>query len=238
MANIVNSTHLALGLLFARDPALLAIVALSLAVSLSASVTAAAIGLPLGAALVVFEFPSRSLLILIANALLGLPPVAVGLALYLLLSRSGPLGSMGILFTPAAMVVAQFLLALPIVVALGHRTMTGIWQEYGDQLLVDGARRLQAIPHLLSIGRLGAMTTCLAGFGRSISEVGAILIVGGNIAGYTRTMTTAITLETSEGNFAFALALGAALVAISLSVSACAFGIEARSRRTSSKEIT
>jgi tungstate transport system permease protein len=145
MANIVNSTHLALGLLFARDPALLDIVALSLTVSLSASVTAAAIGLPLGAALVVFEFPSRSLLILIANALLGLPPVAVGLALYLLLSRSGPLGSMGILFRPAAMVVAQFLLALPIVVALGHRTMTGIWQEYGDQLLVDGARRLQAI---------------------------------------------------------------------------------------------
>ena len=131
------------------------IVALSLAVSLSASVAAAGIGLPLGAALAMFEFRGRSLLVLIANALLGLPPVVVGLALYLLLSRSGPLGSMGMLFTPAAMAVAQFLLALPIVVALSHRTMKGIWQAYGDQLLIDGTGRLQAIPHVLSIGRLG-----------------------------------------------------------------------------------
>jgi tungstate transport system permease protein len=213
------------------------IVALSLAVSLSASIAAAGIGLPLGAALAIFEFRGRSLLILIANALLGLPPVVVGLALYLLLSRSGPLGSMGILFTPTAMAVAQFLLALPIVIALSHRTMMGIWQAYGDQLLIDGTGRLQAIPHVLSIGRLGAMTATLAGFGRAISEVGAILIVGGNIAGYTRTMTTAITLETSEGNFAFALALGAVLIVISVAVSASAFGIEAWLRRTSSKEI-
>jgi tungstate transport system permease protein len=212
------------------------IVALSLAVSLSASAGAAAIGLPLGAALAIFEFRGRSLLILIANALLGLPPVVVGLALYLLLSRSGPLGGMGLLFTPVAMAVAQFLLALPIVVALSHRTMMEVWEAYGDQLLSDGAGRLQAIPHVLSIGRLGAMTASLAGFGRTISEVGAILIVGGNIAGYTRTMTTAITLETSEGNFSFALGLGAVLVAISVAVSASAFRIEIWLRKTSSKD--
>ena len=233
---MVNSVHLALALLWAHEPALLDTVALSLAVSVSASVAAAVVGLPLGTALAIFEFRGRSILILIANALLGLPPVVVGLVLYLLLSRSGPFGGIGILFTPIAMTAAQFLLALPIVVALSHRAMTVVWQEYGDQLLVDGIRRLQAIPHVLTIGRLGALTASLAGFGRSISEVGAILIVGGNIAGYTRTMTTAITLETSQGNFAFALALGAVLVTISIVVSVCAFGIEAWSRRTSSKE--
>jgi tungstate transport system permease protein len=202
----------------------------------SASGAAAVAGLPLGAALAIFRFPGRSLLILIANALFGLPPVVVGLVLYLLLSRSGPFGRFGLLFTPAAMAIAQFLLALPIVVALSHRAMTLVWREYGDQLLVDGVRRPRAIPHILSIGRLSAMTATLAGFGRSVSEVGAILIVGGNIAGYTRTMTTAITLETSEGNFAFALALGAVLIAISIAVSACAFGIEAGLRRSSTRE--
>jgi tungstate transport system permease protein len=231
MAYMINSVHLAFGLLWSLEPTLADTIALSLAVSLSASVAAAVVGLPLGTALAMFDFRGRSLLILIANALLGLPPVVVGLVLYLLLSRSGPLGSLGMLFTPAAMTVAQFLLALPIVVALSHRAMMEVWQEYGDQLLIDGVRRLQAIPHVLSIGRLSAMTASLAGFGRSISEVGAILIVGGNIAGYTRTMTTAITLETSEGNFAFALALGAVLVTISIVVSICAFGMEALSRR-------
>ena len=210
--------------------------ALSLSVSVSASAAAAAVGLPLGAALAMFAFPGRSVLVLLANALLGLPPVVVGLALYLLLSRSGPLGAMGLLFTPAAMALAQFLLALPIVVALSHRTMSAVWQEHGDQLLIDGLGRAGALPHVLSIGRQGAMTAALAGFGRSISEVGAILIVGGNIAGYTRTLTTAVTLETSQGNFALALALGAILIAISVAVSACALGIEARSRRAPSKE--
>ena len=231
MSDILDAARLALGLLLGLDATLLQIVALSLAVSLSASAAVAAVGLPLGAALAVLRFRGRFLLIMLANALLGLPPVVVGLALYLLLSRSGPLGILGILFTPAAMVVAQFLLALPIVVALSHRAVEGIWKDYGDDLLVSGATRLQAIPHLLSIGRREALTASLAGFGRSISEVGAILIVGGNIAGYTRTMTTAITLETSEGHLAFALALGLVLVAISIAVSACAFGIEARSRR-------
>jgi tungstate transport system permease protein len=176
------------------------------------------------------------LLITLANALLGLPPVVAGLALYLLLSRSGPFGALGILFTPMAMMIAQFVLALPIVVAISHRAMEGVWRDYGDDLLVSGASHLQAIPHLLSIGRKEALTAGLAGFGRAISEVGAILIVGGNIAGYTRTMTTAITLETSKGNLAFALALGFVLVAISIAVSACVFGLEARSRRAPSKK--
>lgn len=217
--------------MFRLDPALLRIIALSLAVSFSAAAAAAVIGLPLGAALAVARFRGRNLLIMLANALFGLPPVVVGLGLYLLLSRFGPLGILEILFTPAAMILAQFLLALPIVVAISHRTMSGVWQEYGDALLMDGLGRLQTVPHVLAMGSLGALTAGLAGLGRSISEVGAILIVGGNIAGYTRTMTTAIALETSEGNFAFALALGAVLIVISITVSIAAFQIEARFRK-------
>lgn len=236
MAGVLDVARITCGLLLGLDAALLHIIALSLAVSVSAAVAAAAIGLPLGAALAAFRFRGRSQLVLLANALLGLPPVVVGLMLYLLLSRSGPFGVLGILFTPAAMVVAQFLLALPIVVALSHRGMEGIWRDYGDDLLVSGASRLQAIPVLLSIGRMESLTASLAGFGRSISEVGAILIVGGNIAGYTRTMTTAIALETSEGHLAFALALGLVLIAISVAVSACVFAIEARSRRAHPRE--
>lgn len=237
MSDIADAASHALNLLAELDPALLGIVRLSLVVSVSASVAAAVVGLPVGAALAVFRFPGRSLVITLVNALLGLPPVVVGLALYLLLSRSGPLGIAGLLFTPAAMVLAQFLLALPIVAALSHRAMTGVWQEYGDQMQMDGLTRTRALVHILSIGRLGALTATLAGFGRTISEVGAILIVGGNIAGFTRTMTTAITLETSQGNFALALALGAVLIAISITVSGFAFWIEARIRRPASPEI-
>lgn len=228
---MITAARTAIELVLAADAALIRIVALSLVVSLSASIGAAVAGLPLGAMLAVLCFPGRGAAVLAANAMLGLPPVVVGLALYLLLSRSGLLGGFGLLFTPAAMVLAQFLLALPIVVALSHRAMTGVWQAYGDELLVDGLTRLRAIPHVLSIGRLAALTAALAGFGRSISEVGAILIVGGNIAGYTRTMTTAISFETSGGHFAFALALGAVLIFISVAVSATAFGIEARLSR-------
>ena len=231
MPDIFDGFRLAFGLLLDADPALLRIIGLSLTVSVSASAAAAGVGLPLGAALAVYRFRGRGALILLANALLGLPPVVVGLALYLLLSRSGPLGRLGLLFTPGAMVAAQFLLALPIVTALSHRAMTGVWRDYGDDLLVSGASRLGALPHLLSIGRLEALTAALAGFGRSVSEVGAILVVGGNIAGYTRTMTTAIALETSKGNLAFALALGLALIGISVVVSGCAFAVEARARR-------
>lgn len=236
MSDVLDLGRLTLGLLLGFDAALLHIIALSVAVSFSATAAAAILGLPLGAGLAVFRFPGRSLLILLANALLGLPPVVVGLTFYLLLSRSGPLGRLGILFTPSAMVVAQFVLALPIVTALSHRAMESVWRDYGDDLLVSGATRMRAIPHLLSIGRRESLTAVLAGFGRTISEVGAILIVGGNIAGYTRTMTTAIVLETSEGHLALALALGLVLIALSVAVSACAFGIEAHSRRARPQE--
>ena len=231
MTDIAAAVHLALGLLINREPALLAIIGLSLAVSFLASAAAAICGLMLGAVLTMFRFRGRAALVLISNALLGLPPVVVGLTLYLLLSRSGPLGFLKLLYTPAAMALAQFLLALPIVTALTHRAAAEVWRDFGDPLRVDGVRPFQAIFHVLAIGRRGAMTASLAGFGRSVSEVGAILIVGGNIAGYTRTMTTAITLETSEGNFAFALALGFVLIAISIAVSVTAFGLEALSQR-------
>jgi tungstate transport system permease protein len=199
------------------------IIGLSLAVSLSATVVAAVVGLPSGAALAICRFPSRRLLILLANAFLGLPPVVVGLALYLLLSRSGPLGVLGLLFTPGAMVIAQALLATPIITALAHRAIEDPWREYGGALRVDGATQLRSIGMLLAIARASVVTAVLAGFGRTISEVGAVLIVGGNIAGYTRIMTTAIVLNTSEGEFGLALGLGLVLIGISIAVSASAF---------------
>jgi len=176
--------------------------------------------------LAMYRFRGRGALIVVANALLGLPPVVVGLVVYLLLSRSGPLGALGILFTPAAMVIAQTLLGLPIVVALVHRMSVDIWAAYGDALLVDGASRLRAMGPIMLIGRDGLITAFLAAFGRAIAEVGAILIVGGNIRGYTRTMTTAIALETSKGELSFALALGIILIVLSMLVSALslAFG--------------
>jgi tungstate transport system permease protein len=204
------------------------IVGLSLGVSLTATLLAACVGLSIAAMLAVFRFPGRFALVVMANAMLGIPPVVIGLALYLLLSRAGPLGWLGILFTPAAMVAAQFTLALPIVVALGHRAIAEIWGRYGDDFLALGLRRWQILPHLLRIGRRQVLTVVLAGFGRTLSEVGAILIVGGNIAGHTRTMTTAITLETGEGHFTVALTLGGVLIAISLAVSAGAFALSHR----------
>ena len=211
--------------------ALVSIIALSLAVSLSATALASLIGTPLGAAIAVYEFPGRQILVVAVNALLGLPPVVVGLALYLLLSRSGPLGALGLLFTPGAMVLAQALLAVPIVTALVHSASTDLWEDYGGALQVDGATRLRAIPHLLAMARTRVVTAVLAGFGRTISEVGAILIVGGNIAGYTRTMTTAIVLETSKGDLSLALGLGFVLIGISVAVSATIFGLGVRGER-------
>jgi tungstate transport system permease protein len=189
------------------------------------------VGTPLGAALAVYSFPGRQILVVTFNALLGLPPVVVGLALYLLLSRSGPLGALSLLFTPGAMVLAQTVLALPIVTALVHSTSADLWAEYGGALQVDGATRLRAIPHLLAIARRRLVTAVLAGFGRTISEVGAILIVGGNIAGYTRTMTTTIVLETSKGNLSMALGLGFVLIGISVAVSATIFALGAGEER-------
>jgi len=205
------------------------IVALSLAVSLSATVVASAVGLPCGAALAISRFPGRRLLILLANAFLGLPPVVVGLALYLILSRSGPLGSLALLFTPSAMVIAQALLAIPIITALTHRAIEEPWREYGGALRVDGATRPRSIQMLLAIARPAVLTAVLAGFGRTISEVGAVLIVGGNIAGYTRIMTTAIVLKTSEGELGLALGLGLVLIGISIAASASAFLLWERS---------
>jgi tungstate transport system permease protein len=204
------------------------IVGLSLGVSLTATAWAAALGLPLGAALALWRFPGRRVLILGANALLGLPPVVVGLALYLALSRTGPFGFLGILFTPAAMVIAQAVLALPIVTALTHRAAAELWGVYGEALMDLGATRRRALPVILSIGRVHVLTAVLAGFGRTISEVGAILIVGGNIAGYTRTMTTAIALETSRGDLTLALGLGLVLIGLSMLVSSLAFALAGR----------
>jgi tungstate transport system permease protein len=219
MNDFTEAISTAARLIVHLDPELRAIVLLSLAVSLTASLCAFVIGSPLGTALAICRFRGRAGLIVIANALLGLPPVVVGLAVYLLLSRSGPLGSFGILFTPAAMVIAQAVLGAPIVIALVHRMMVDIWAAYGDALLVDGASRFRAMFTIMSIGRDALLTAFLAAFGRAIAEVGAIIIVGGNIRGYTRTMTTAIALETSKGDLSFALALGIILVVLSMIVS-------------------
>ena len=219
MNDFVAAFRTAFALIGGFDAELRGIVLLSLEVSLTASACAFAIGAPLGTALAVYPFKGRGALVVIANALLGLPPVVVGLAVYLLLSRSGPLGPLGILFTPAAMVIAQCALGTPIVVALVHRIAVGDWRAYGDALLVDGASRLRTIGPLMNIGREGLLTAFLAAFGRAIAEVGAIIIVGGNIRGYTRTMTTAIALETSRGDLSFALALGMILIVLSMLVS-------------------
>ena len=210
------------------SPEMWQIIGLSLSVSLSASVAAAAVGLPAGAALAIWRFPGRRLLIVAVNSLLGLPPAVVGLVLYLLLSRSGPLGTLELLFTPTAMVIAQAVLALPIVIALTHRAIEELWSAYGDALMDLGANRWRAVPALLAMGRLSMLTAVLAGFGRTMSEVGAIIVVGGNIAGYTRTMTTAIVLETSRGDLPLALGLGFMLVGLTLMISAAAFALAGR----------
>jgi tungstate transport system permease protein len=192
-------------------------------VSLTASILALLIGAPFGVLLAITRFRGRQVIIVLTNALLGLPPVVVGLALYLLLSRSGPLGAAGLLFTPAAMVVAQTLLATPIVVALVHRPASLLWAEYGDLARIDGLSTLRSIGLLFALGRTSLLTAFLAAFGRAIAEVGAILIVGGNIRGFTRTMTTAIALETSKGDLPLALGLGLILLALSVAVSTVAF---------------
>jgi tungstate transport system permease protein len=225
MNDFAGAFYTAVELIVRFDTDLRAIVVLSLGVSLTASACAFAIGAPLGAALAVYRFRGRSVVVVIVNALLGLPPVVVGLIVYLLLSRSGPLGSFGILFTPTAMVIAQCALGTPIVIALVHRAVVGLWGAYGDALLVDGASRLRAIPMLMLIGPEEMLTAFLAAFGRAIAEVGAIIIVGGNILGYTRTMTTAIALETSKGNLSFALALGIILIVLSMTVSAASLSL-------------
>jgi tungstate transport system permease protein len=225
MNDFADALRTAVGLIVSFDSSLRDIVVLSLAVSLTASACAFVIGAPLGTALAIYRFRGRGALVVVVNALLGLPPVVVGLAVYLLLSRSGPLGSFGILFTPTAMVIAQCALGTPIVIALVHRMAVGLWAAYGDALLVDGAGRWRAIAPLMRMEPEGLLTAFLAAFGRAIAEVGAILIVGGNILGYTRTMTTAIVLETNKGNLSLALALGMILIVVSMAVSAVSLGL-------------
>jgi tungstate transport system permease protein len=225
MNDFASAFRIAFELIGRFDVELRAIVFLSLQVSLTASACAFAIGAPLGTALAVYRFRGRGVLVVIANSLLGLPPVVAGLAVYLLLSRSGPLGSFGLLFTPTAMMIAQAVIGTPIVIALVHRVAVGLWRAYGDSLLVSGASRLRAIGPLMRMGREGLLTAFLAAFGRAIAEVGAIIIVGGNIRGYTRTMTTTIALETSRGDLSLALALGIILLVLSMAVSAASLSL-------------
>jgi tungstate transport system permease protein len=213
------------------------IVGLSIGISLVATCIAAAISLPVGAVLAVFVFRGRRATVVLINAFFGLPPVVVGLVLYLALSRAGPLGFLRLLFTPAAMIIAQTILAIPIITALVHRASERAWARYGDELTADGATRLQAVPQILMIIRAELVTAVLAGFGRTVSEVGAVILVGGNIRGLTRTMTTTIALQTSQGDLSLALALGAVLVGISISISATVFALAGRARTAGSDEV-
>jgi tungstate transport system permease protein len=216
MTTLSESLRLAFGLVRDFDAHLVGIVALSLRVSLTATFCAAAIGLPLGAAVAVSRFPGRSVAVATLNALMGLPPVVVGLLVYLMLSRAGPLGALGVLFTPTAMVIAQTVLIAPIVAALTRQVVEDAWDEYRDELISLRARTLDRALTLLWDTRHALLTVLLAGFGRAVAEVGAVIIVGGNIDGVTRVMTTAIALETSKGDLPLALALGFILIAIVL----------------------
>ncbi len=213
----------ALALLTGLDSKLVEIVLLSLRVSLSAVAISALLGLPVGAAIAVGRFPGRQTVIVVLNALMGLPPVVVGLLVYLLLSRAGPLGPLGILFTPSAMVIAQSILILPIIAALSRQAIEDAWREHEEQLRSLGAGRMNAALTLLWDTRFSLLTTILAGFGRAAAEVGAVMIVGGNIDGVTRVMTTAIALETSKGDLPLALGLGIILIVIVIAVNAAAY---------------
>jgi tungstate transport system permease protein len=222
MDTISQSLAVAVGLVAHLDPRLTAIVALSLGVSLSATLIAAAIGLPLGALVGIGRFPGRATLIVLLNAAMGLPPVVVGLVVYLLLSRAGPLGAAGILFTPTAMVIAQTILIVPIIAALTRQFVEDAWVEYREQLQSLRSSWLRSTRTLLWDTRWSLATVLLAGFGRAAAEVGAVMIVGGNIDGVTRVMTTAIALETSKGDLPLALGLGLVLIALVMTLNVCA----------------
>ncbi len=223
---------LALDLILSGDADLAEIVLLSLKVSISAVVIACVLGLPLGAAAAIFRFPGRGALIVLMNALMGLPPVVVGLFLYLMLSNAGPLGPLALLYTPTAMIIAQGILVTPIVAALTRQVIADLHLEYDEQLRSFGVRRWAAVGTLLWDGRYSLMTVALAGFGRAIAEVGAVIIVGGNINHVTRVMTTTIALETSKGNLALALALGIILVALAVAVNASVMSLRATAVRS------
>ena len=226
MDEIYAAAAAAFGLILDLDPDLGEIVVLSLRVSLTAVALATAIGLPLGAAIALFRFPGRRTMAVVLNALMGLPPVVVGLIVYLMLSRAGPFGVFGLLYTPGAMIVAQCLLIAPIIAALTRQVVEDLWAEYEEQLRSLGAGPGRAVATLLRDGRFSLVTVVLAGFGRASAEVGAVMIVGGNIDHLTRVMTTAIALETSKGNLALALGLGFILMTLALGVNAAAFVIK------------
>ena len=227
MPDDVSALHLVL----TGDAALFAIVRLSLVISLSAVLLAALIGIPFGAWIALTRFPGREAVIVVLNALMGLPPVVVGLAVYLALSRSGPLGSLGLLFTPRAMIVAQTVLVAPIIAALTRQTIEDLATEYRDELAAMNVGPLGRVATLVWDARFSLVTTLLAGFGRAAAEVGAIIIVGGNIDGYTRTMTTAIALETSKGDLPLAVGLGTVLIAIVIAVNALAWTVRRAGER-------
>jgi tungstate transport system permease protein len=223
----------ALHLVLTGDPALFAIVRLSLIVSIGATFIAALIGVPLGSLIALTRFRGREPVIVVLNALMGLPPVVAGLAVYLMLSRSGPLGSWGLLFTPLAMVVAQTVLVTPIIAALTRQTIEDLWLEYRDELAAMNVGPLRRVRTLIWDARFSLLTALLAGFGRAAAEVGAIIIVGGNIQGFTRTMTTTIALETSKGNLPLAIGLGIVLITIVVLISALAWGARRAAERFS-----
>jgi tungstate transport system permease protein len=221
----------ALELIASGDAKLLSIVGLSLAVTLSATLLAAVFGMPLGALIALNRFPGRNALIVILNGAMGLPPVVVGLVVFLALSRSGPLGDLGILFTPKAMVIAQALLIMPIIAALTRQLIEDMWAEYRDELTAMRISGTARVATLLWDARFSLVTILLAGFGRAAAEVGAVMIVGGNIDGFTRVMTTTIALETSKGNLPLAIGLGVVLIGVILTVNALAWTVRNWSQR-------
>jgi tungstate transport system permease protein len=218
-------THSALSLILSGDPTLFAIVRLSLLVTLSATLLAGVVGLPLGAVVALTRFPGRDVVIVALNGLMGLPPVVVGLLVFLALSRSGPLGFLGLLFTPKAMIIAQAVLITPIIAALTRQVIEDLWGEYRDEFTAMQVAPVQRVQALLWDARFSLVTILLAGFGRAAAEVGAVMIVGGNIDGFTRVMTTTIALETSKGNLALAIGLGVVLIALILGVNALAWSV-------------
>ena len=214
------------------DADLAEIVGLSLQVSIAATCCATLIGLPIGALIATGDFRGRSIAILLVNALMGLPPVVVGLIVYLMLSNAGPMCGFGLLYSPTAMIIAQTVLVTPIVAALARQTIEDLKQEYDEQLRALGVGPLRAVPTLLWDGRFSLLTACLAGFGRATAEVGAVIVVGGNINHVTRVMTTAIALETSKGDLALALGLGLILLAIAIAINALAMGLRTTATRS------
>ena len=231
MQSLGEAFSLAIQLLIAFDADLFEIVALSLYVSLTATFIACLVGLPFGALLAVARFPGRGVVLVVVNALMGLPPVVVGLLVYLYLSRSGPLGFLGLLYTPTAMIIAQTILIAPIVIALSRQTLEDLNAEYSEQFRSFSLTRSQVIGALLWDGRFALLTVALAGFGRAVAEVGAVMIVGGNIDHLTRVMTTTIALETSKGNLPLALALGLVLLALAMAVTATVHGLRASAEK-------